>query len=71
MQPLVEFCRALGSERRFQLYQIIHEREGLAVCDLAEEMGLSEPATCFHLKKLLRVGLIKQSRIGKFTVSSH
>ncbi|HBL39872.1 TPA: hypothetical protein DDZ10_04380 [Candidatus Uhrbacteria bacterium] len=70
MNSFIDLCRALGNERRVRMYISIHERGQLAVCDLADEIGISEPAASFHLKKLLRVGLIKQRRDGKFTLSS-
>ena len=70
MEPLVELFRALGNSRRLKGFIYLHKNGGAAVCDLAEELGISEQATSFHLKKLARAGIIKQNKVGKFVISS-
>lgn len=70
MTELIELFRALGSERRFKIFLHLQENKEATVCDIAKLLDVSEPAACFHLKKLLRVGIIQQRRDGKFTISS-
>ena len=69
MLEIVELFRTLGSERRFKIFLHLQENKEAAVCDIADLLNVSEPAACFHLKKLLRAGVIQQERDGKFVFS--
>ena len=69
MKLLADFFRALGNERRLAIWLYLHDYGSAAVIDLAEFMRISEEATSKHLKKMARVGLIKQTRRGEYVLS--
>jgi DNA-binding transcriptional ArsR family regulator len=69
MQLFVDFCRALANERRVSMFILIQKQMEMSVCELADAFGITEQAASFHLKKLLKVGLVRQRRDGKYTLS--
>ena len=70
MNPLIDFFRVMGSERRFEIFLHLQKHNIAAVCDIADLLEVSEPVASFHLKKLVRIGVVKQNRVGKYTLSS-
>lgn len=69
MKPLADFFKALGSERRLNIFLYLHKYKEVAVCDIADMLGISEQATSLHLKQLARAGLIEQNRAGRVVLS--
>ena len=67
---LVErFCvysKAVGEPNRMKMIKILgsHDPESLNVSDIAEILGLSQPATTRHLKVMEAAGLFDRKRIG-------
>ncbi len=52
-----EAMRALADETRLHLLQVL-VRQPLCVCDLASEVGVSQPLVSHHLKTLKGAGLV-------------
>ena len=58
-----EICSALADPRRLRLLYSINKRQR-NVSDLADEIGISQPAASRHLKILKTCGLVKSIRRG-------
>lgn len=58
-----EICSALGDSHRILMLYTLAEKP-YTVNDLAEKLGMSQPATSRHLKTLRERGLVRASRQG-------
>lgn len=58
-----DICSALADSSRILILYALHEQR-LNVSDLAEEVGLSQPAASRHLKILRERGLVRPERQG-------
>src|SRR3712207_6354914 len=59
-------AKALADPRRMALLQAIARREECACQQLREEFPVSKATISFHLKELVRAGLIQARREGQF-----
>jgi len=59
---------ALAQESRLALFRLLVKRgpEGYTPTQLAEKLCVPAPTLSFHLKELLRAGLIEARREGRF-----
>jgi ArsR family transcriptional regulator len=55
---LAELIKAAADPTRLQLLSFISSVEEACVCDLQEEVGLSQPTISYHLKRLTKAGLL-------------
>jgi DNA-binding transcriptional ArsR family regulator len=58
-----EICSALADPRRILMFYILAEKNA-TVGELAEEVGISQPATSRHLKIMRERGLVQSIRKG-------
>jgi ArsR family transcriptional regulator, arsenate/arsenite/antimonite-responsive transcriptional repressor len=65
MKNLTPFFKALGEEMRLKIVGLLLPGE-LCVCEIMEELGLSQPAVSHHMKVLKQAGLIQDRREGKW-----
>lgn len=57
--------KALADPHRVRIVNLIANAGGsVCVCDLTEELGLSQPTVSFHLKKLVQAGLLDREQRG-------
>lgn len=59
---------ALAQESRLAIYRLLVKRgpDGYSPTDLVEKVGIPAPTLSFHLRELLRAGLIGSRREGRF-----
>jgi len=65
MNSFVEQFRALGDPTRFKLIQLISQRHGLCVSELAGEVAVTPAGVSQQLKLLEQAGLITRRRTGQ------
>ncbi len=65
MKTLSPFFKALGEEMRLKIVELLLHGE-LCVCEIMEELGLSQPAVSHHMKILRQAGLVRDRREGKW-----
>jgi ArsR family transcriptional regulator len=58
-----DICSALADPRRILMLYVLSEKR-LNVSDLAEEVGITQPAASRHLKLLRERGLVRAERHG-------
>lgn len=58
-----EICSALADPRRILMFYVLAENPA-TVSELAEEVGISQPAASRHLKLMRQRGLVKPVRKG-------
>ena len=57
--------KALADPSRVRIVNLLATAgQPLCVCDVTEEVGLSQPTVSFHLKKLVAAGLLERERRG-------
>lgn len=64
-EELTQIFKALGDINRIEIIEHLSQEEK-CVCELLEEMKLSQPSLSHHLKTLKQAGLIKDRREGKW-----
>lgn len=62
---LTDTLKALGDKSRWQICQILLEKE-TCVGDIVARLGISQPLVSHHLKALRRAGLVKTRRQGNW-----
>ncbi|MDA8235671.1 MAG: metalloregulator ArsR/SmtB family transcription factor [Clostridia bacterium] len=65
MRKLAGFFKALGDETRLKIIRMLSEKE-MCVCEIIDQLELSQPAVSHHLKILRQAGLVKDSKEGKW-----
>ncbi|MFZ7104319.1 MAG: ArsR/SmtB family transcription factor [Peptococcaceae bacterium] len=65
IRNLAQIFKSLGDPNRISIIQKLSQEEK-CVCELMEEMGLSQPAVSHHLKQLKQAGLVQDRREGKW-----
>jgi ArsR family transcriptional regulator, arsenate/arsenite/antimonite-responsive transcriptional repressor len=57
--------KALADPHRVRIVNLLaNNRDAVCVCDITAEIGLSQPTTSFHLKKLTDAGLLQREQRG-------
>ena len=64
LAELAELFKVFGDSTRIRILYILSRTE-LCVCDIAEKLGLSQPAVSYQLKTLKQARLVKSRRDGK------
>ena len=64
LEGLSEFFKALSDPTRLKLFRLLmfNDEDKLKVIDLAEKIGISQPAITQHINILKEIKLIKSSR---------
>lgn len=65
----VRLFKALGDESRLRIVHAL-AKETFCVCDLAKELGISQPTLSHHLKILRDTGLVKGEKDGQWIYCS-
>jgi ArsR family transcriptional regulator len=63
--------KALADPHRVRIMNLLaNAGEAVCVCELTPALGLSQPTTSFHLKKLVTSGLIRREQRGTWAYYS-
>jgi ArsR family transcriptional regulator, arsenate/arsenite/antimonite-responsive transcriptional repressor len=63
--------RALADPRRVQIVNLLATRgAAVCVCDFTDVLGISQPTTSHHLKKLVQAGLLDRDQRGTWAYYS-
>ncbi len=65
MKKLVNFFKAIGEETRYKIL-IMLIKEEMCICELIEELKLSQSAVSHHVKILKQANLVNDRRNGKW-----
>jgi DNA-binding transcriptional ArsR family regulator len=63
-QKMAEFFSLLGDANRLRILSLLAKRE-LCVCDLADDLGMSESAVSHQLRTLRALRLVKYQKQGR------
>lgn len=66
MKKLTKTLKALADTNRLRIIKLLEKRK-LCVCELAFILGITQPSTSRHLKKLKSAGLIADEQRGLWT----
>ncbi len=65
MNELSPFFKALCEDVRLKIIALLMPRE-LCVCEIIEQLNLSQPAVSHHMKILKQAGLVNDRRDGRW-----
>lgn len=65
MKRIAELYKALGDETRLKIIQMLAGKE-MCVCEIIDQLDMSQPAVSHHLKILKQANLVSDSREGKW-----
>ncbi len=69
MRNLVNFFKAMGEDTRVKIITMLLKEE-MCICELIEELGLSQSAVSHHVKILKQAEIVNDRRDGKWTYYS-
>lgn len=69
MKKLIIFFRAMGEDTRVKIISMLLKEE-MCICELMEELKLSQSAVSHHVKILKQAELVNDRRSGKWTFYS-
>lgn len=66
LKHMAEVLKALADEKRLKIIKMLASNadEDLCVSDVAEQLGISQPAVSQHIKILKNVGILEENRRG-------
>ncbi|AKB80828.1 putative transcriptional regulator [Methanosarcina barkeri 3] len=66
IKNMAEVLKSLGDEKRLKIIKILasNKDEVFCVSDIAQQLGISQPATSQHIKVLKNVGILEENRRG-------
>jgi DNA-binding transcriptional ArsR family regulator len=66
-QDAISALAALAQETRLDVFRLLVRagRDGAAVGEVGEELGLPSATLSFHLKELTNAGLLRYDRVGR------
>ena len=69
---LERLLQVIAERSRLRILNIVSEAAGapVCVCELASELGLTQPTISYHLKQLVEAGLLARERRGRFAYFS-
>ena len=68
-EKLLHTFKALSEESRLRILMLLKHGE-LCVCDIAENLDMTQPNISFHLSMLKEAGLIEDRKQGRWTYYS-
>ncbi|MCX5708965.1 MAG: metalloregulator ArsR/SmtB family transcription factor [Candidatus Omnitrophica bacterium] len=66
MKQLTRVLKVLADKNRLRILKLLEKRK-FCVCELAAVLGITQPSTSRHLKKLKAAGLIDDEQEGFWT----
>jgi ArsR family transcriptional regulator, arsenate/arsenite/antimonite-responsive transcriptional repressor len=69
MKKLINFFKAMGEDTRVKIILMLLEEE-MCICELMDELKLSQSAVSHHVKILKQAELVNDRRSGKWTFYS-
>jgi len=66
IKNMAEVLKSLGDEKRLKIIKILASNidETFCVSDIAQQLGISQPATSQHIKVLKNIGILEENRRG-------
>lgn len=65
MEELLEVYKAFADKNRVRILKMLLKRP-LCVCELADVIGISQPAISRHLKQMKSAGLLSDQKMGNW-----
>lgn len=69
IDKLESFFKLLGDKSRLKILCILNDEE-ICVCNIVDNLDISQPAVSQHLRKMKNLGLIKEEKRGQWNYYS-
>ena len=67
---IADLLKSLADEKRLRIINLLAGGDELCVCDLTEQLALSQPNMSHHLRLLKEAGLISSTKRGRWVYYS-
>lgn len=65
LQEFPAFFRALGDSARLEILERLAGSQDLTVGDLARQLNISQPLCSWHIRRLVKLGIVRMKRVGR------
>jgi DNA-binding transcriptional ArsR family regulator len=69
MKEVLKFLKILADETRLKIIMMLSQRD-LCVCEIMDNLGMSQPAVSHHLRILKKSGLVRDDKDGRWVFYS-
>jgi DNA-binding transcriptional ArsR family regulator len=69
MKDLLDFLKLIADETRLKIIMMLSRRD-MCVCEIMDELGMSQPAVSHHLRILKKNGIVRDDKDGRWVFYS-
>ncbi|SFG81632.1 regulatory protein, arsR family [Desulfotomaculum arcticum] len=69
MKDVLGFLKTLADETRLKIIMMLSRRD-MCVCEIMDELGMSQPAVSHHLRLLKKSGIVRDDKDGRWVFYS-
>ncbi|SFR11243.1 ArsR/SmtB family transcription factor [Desulfoscipio geothermicus] len=69
MKAVLDFLKILADETRLKIIMMLSRRD-MCVCEIMDELGMSQPAVSHHLRILKKSGIVRDDKDGRWVFYS-
>jgi DNA-binding transcriptional ArsR family regulator len=69
MKDLLDFLKLIADETRLKIIMMLSRRD-MCVCEIMDELGMSQPAVSHHLRILKKKGIVRDDKDGRWVFYS-
>ena len=68
-KDVLDFLKILADETRLKIIMMLSRRD-MCVCEIMDDLGMSQPAVSHHLRLLKKSGLVQDDKDGRWVFYS-
>ncbi len=68
-KDVLDFLKILADETRLKIIMMLSRRD-MCVCEIMDDLGMSQPAVSHHLRLLKKSGLVRDDKDGRWVFYS-
>jgi len=65
LQEFPAYFRALSDSARLEIIELLAGSQDLTVGDLAKRLDISQPLCSWHIRRLVKLGIVRMKRVGR------
>ncbi|MCC7161581.1 MAG: winged helix-turn-helix transcriptional regulator [Anaerolineae bacterium] len=65
IQEFPAYFRTLSDSARLEILELLASSNDLTVGDLARRLNISQPLCSWHIRRLVKLGIVRMKRVGR------
>lgn len=65
LQEFPAYFRTLSDSARLEILELLAGSKDLTVGDLARQLDISQPLCSWHIRRLVKLGIVRMQRVGR------